>query len=280
MTRDTRVEGHSGHAEDKTAELPVRGPGWDPWRGLTAHTPARIGLGRAGAAARTEVHLAFQAAHAAARDAVHVPWDLEALRAELDGVVVASRAGSRQEYLLRPDLGRQLAEVNHADLAALRRDLATPWDVVLVLSNGLSTEGLQRHGAGLTRELLAAFAASELEVAPVVLVPDARVALGDPIGAQVGARAVVIVVGERPGLSASDSLGIYLTLLTETGGGLTDADRNCISNVHPPAGLDYAQAAAKCAWLLNEALRRGYSGVRLKDESPNGLTLVRSLEEA
>ena len=211
---------------------------------------------------------------------MHIPWDVDGLRAELDGVVVASRAGNRQEYLLRPDLGRQLADESRADLQALRRGDGSPWDVVIVLSNGLSTEGMQRHGLGLTQALLTAFAATGLEVAPIVLVPEGRVALGDPIGRLVGARAVAIVVGERPGLSTADSLGIYLTLLPEDGSARTDADRNCISNVHPPAGLDYPQAAAKCAWLLNEALRRGYSGVQLKDESPSGLVLVRSLEEA
>lgn len=273
-------ESESKRAEDKTVELPAPLPGWDAWRGLTAHSPARIGLGRAGAATRTEVHLAFQAAHAAARDAVHFPWEVEELRAALDGVAVASQAGSRQEYLLRPDLGRQLAPESRTTLQALRRDDGARWDVVIVLSNGLSTEAMQRHGLALTHALLAAFSATALEVAPIVLVPEGRVALGDPIGQLVGARAVVIVVGERPGLSASDSLGLYLTLLPEDGSARSDADRNCISNVHPPNGLDYPHAAAKCAWLLNEALSRGYSGVQLKDESPTGLVLVRSPEKA
>jgi len=298
MTRGTTEnESQQRHAEEKTVEscnsqvkplrvgineVPSLVPGWDAWRGLSAHTSARIGLGRAGAATRTEVHLAFQAAHAAARDAVHIPWDIEATRRELEPVathVVASCAGDRQTYLLRPDLGRQLAAESRAGLLDLRRE-SGQWDVAIVLTNGLSTDAVQRHGAALTHALLAAFATTRRAVAPVVLVANGRVALGDPTGTLLGARAVVIVVGERPGLSASDSLGIYLTLLPEDGSTRTDADRNCISNVHPPGGLDYPHAAAKCAWLLNEALTRGYSGVQLKDESPNGLVLVRSPEEA
>ncbi len=244
---------------------------WDAWRELVALSPARIGLGRAGAGVRTEVHLAFQAAHAAARDAVHVAWDPSDMRV-FDGVEVRSCAPDRQTYLLRPDLGRRLADASA--LEARRGD----WDVVVVVTNGLSTEAVQRHGVGLVKALLQAFERMRLKVAPVVLVPEGRVALSDDVGRAIGARVVVMVVGERPGLSASDSLGIYLTWVGP--GPLSDADRNCISNVHPPAGLDYAQGAAKCAWLVQEALARGYTGVRLKDESPAGLTLAASAEEA
>lgn len=237
--------------------------GWDPWRDI-APTPARIGLGRAGAALRTPVHLAFQAAHAAARDAVMQPWDPDELRATIpDLIAVRSRARDRQEYLLRPDLGRQL---DPDSLAALEEGR---WDLAVVITNGLSSEAVRRHGAGLIAALGAAFAiAPALAVAPWVAAPDGRVAIGDPIGRRLGARAVLVVVGERPGLSAADSLGLYLTLLPEDGATCSDADRNCISNVHPPHGLDYATAAARASWLVREALARGYSGVALKDESP------------
>ena len=242
---------------------------WDAWRELVALSPARIGLGRAGAGVRTEVHLAFQAAHAAARDAVHVAWDPSDFDV-FDVVEVRSCAADRQTYLLRPDLGRRLADA--AALEARRAD----WDVVVVVTNGLSTEAVQRHGVGLVQALMRAFAAMGLRVAPVVLVPEGRVALSDDVGRAIGARVVVMVVGERPGLSASDSLGLYLTYVAVEA--RSDADRNCISNIHPPAGLDYAQGAAKCAWLVEQALLRGYTGVRLKDESPPGLSLGTAAE--
>lgn len=242
---------------------------WDAWRELVALSPARIGLGRAGAGVRTEVHLAFQAAHAAARDAVHVAWDPADMRV-FEVIEVRSCAIDRQTYLLRPDLGRRLAD---ASALEARRDA---WDVVVVVTNGLSTEAVQRHGVGLVQALLAAFASLQLKVAPVVLVPEGRVALSDGVGQAIGARVVVMVVGERPGLSASDSLGMYLTFVGD--GPRSDADRNCISNIRP-GGLEVAAAAAKCAWLVEQALTRGYTGVRLKDESPPGLSLASASPE-
>jgi ethanolamine ammonia-lyase small subunit len=254
--------------EEKSVEPATPPSGWDAWHALSACSPARIGLGRAGSALRTEVHLAFQADHAAARDAVHVPWELEAMREALGDIetcVVSSCAADRASYLLRPDLGRRLDPASEAPLTALAKREGR-WDVALVVSDGLSSEALRCHGEPLIRKLLAAFAGRELSVAPVVLVRDGRVALGDPIARALGARVVAIVVGERPGLSASDSLGIYLTLMRDEA--LSDADRNCISNIHPPGGLGYAEAAHKAVWLVGEALARGYGGVRLKDESP------------
>lgn len=273
---------------------------WDAWRSLSALTPARIGLGRAGAAQRTEVHLAFQAAHAAARDAVHRPWDVDAFErevAELGLVVLRAKtqADGRQRYLRDPNLGRRLTADSEASLSAARGngaassgptvhptestrpDGARPEglprpDVVLVVTNGLSADGIARHGAGLVTALVASLEAAGLTLGPLVLAPEARVAIGDPIGACLDARLVIVIVGERPGLSASDSVGIYLTY--EPRPGRSDAERNCISNVHPPEGLDYAKAAAKTAWLARQALARGLTGVDLKDESPDALALV------
>ena len=245
-----------------------RGPtttpvGWDPWRHI-APTPARIGLGRAGAALRTPVHLAFQAAHAAARDAVMQPWDPDELRATIpDLIAVRSRARDRQEYLLRPDLGRQL---DPDSLAALEEGR---WDLAVVITNGLSSEAVRRHGAGLIAALGAAFAiAPALAVAPWIAVPDGRVAIGDPIGRRLGARAVLIVVGERPGLSAADSLGLYLTLLPDDAAARSDADRNCISNVHPPHGLDYATAAARASWATTAVTPRASRPTAASSRSP------------
>jgi len=248
---------------------------WDAWRSLAALTPARIGLGRAGAALRTEVHLAFQAAHAAARDAVHRPWDVDAFaHAVSDLGLVTLRAETqathRRRYLLDPNLGRRLTPESDARLREARTARA---EVVLVVTNGLSADGIARHGPGLVAALVAALEAANLTLGPLVLVPEGRVAVGDPIGAALDARLAIVIVGERPGLSASDSVGLYLTY--EPRPGRTDAERNCISNVHPPDGLDYAKAAAKTAWLARHALDRGLTGVDLKDESPDALALAR-----
>lgn len=265
---DKRVEARDRGAEGEVAALAIgaeRG-GWDAWRALVACSPARIGLGRAGAGVRTAVHLELLAAHAAARDAVHLAWDVEATRAalELPSCVVRSSVADRQDYLLRPDRGRQLFAEDLAKLWALAPGRGhEPWDVALVLSNGLSTEAVVKHGPGLVTAIVEVLGG--LRVAPIVLVRDGRVALGDPIARALRAKLVVVVIGERPGLSAADSLGIYLTLMRE--GALSDADRNCISNVHPPGGLGYREAAEQTGWLVREALARGVSGVALKDES-------------
>lgn len=254
--------------------------GRDPWHALTALTPARIGLGRAGHALRTETELALRAAHAAARDAVQTPWDPALFAAELEAlelrtVMAATRATSREVYLRRPDLGRALTDASLAMLHAERAQSAAP-DVVIAVTNGLSSTGLTTHGAPLVRALVHALRAGRFTLGPLVLVPNARVATSDMIGEALGASAVLIVVGERPGLSAADSLGLYLTHAPHVG--TTDAARNCISNIHPPVGLDYHAAAHKAAWLVREALTRGLSGVQLKDESPEpspGLSLTR-----
>lgn len=232
------------------------------WDELRKTTQARIGLGRAGNALPTRRVLELAAAHAAARDAVHVPLDLDRLRQAVlevgigEPTVVTSQAISRDEYLRRPDLGRAPAvgmEVHE-----------TPADIGFVLADGLSPTALDRHGA----ELLAALVAQlkdRYTLAPPVIATQARVALGDHIAAQARMRTVLVIVGERPGLSVVDSLGIYLTHLPMPG--RTDADRNCISNIHPPDGLGYTEAARVAAGLVDGALALGRSGVDLKDTS-------------
>ena len=239
----------------------------DAWIALRRFTQARIALGRAGHAVPTAALLEFQLAHAQARDAVHCPWDLAAFAKEVQGLgvevlILETPVMSRSEYLRRPDLGRVLTA---AARNRLRRVDAAPADVALIVSNGLSSIAVARHGIPLLQAIVAGCRARGFSLGPVSLVADGRVALSDDIGSVLAARAAVIIVGERPGLSAADSLGIYLTYRPQPG--KTDADRNCISNIRPPEGLGYADAAAKLLSLIGEAMRLGISGVALKDEN-------------
>ena len=228
-------------------------PAWTPLRRLTA---ARIGLSRSGASVATGPLLAFRLAHAQARDAVHhalgeVPGT-EGLG--LTVLTVRSRAPDRRTYLLRPDLGRQLAL--DAALPAGSHDLA------VVVADGLSAAAAERHAVPLLRALLPLL--QGWSVAPLVVAHGARVKLGDAVAAGLGAAAVLVLIGERPGLSAPDSLGAYLTWAP--GVGTTDADRNCVSNIRPD-GLPYAEAARVLAFLLGRMKALRQSGVALKDES-------------
>ena len=223
---------------------------------LRRFTEARVALGRAGTALPTKALLDLAEAHAAARDAVWSALD----PAPFAAPVVHSRAKDRREYLLRPDLGRQ---ARAEDLAALPRGGVTPEargpGVVIVVADGLCAAGVQAHGPALLR----AFAADW----PVVVALQARVAIGDAIGAAMGAEAVVVMIGERPGLSAQDSVGLYLTWAPRPG--RTDAERNCISNIRP-GGMTAADAAAKLRWLLRGARALGATGVALTDDMPAG----------
>jgi len=236
----------------------------DPWKALRRRTAARIALGRAGAALPTAALLAFELDHARARDAVHLALDVDALDRDLRAfapsqVRVASAAHDRATYLLRPDLGRRLADDSRERLAAVD---APGCDVLFVVGDGLSALGVQRHAATLLAAVIPLL--EGLSVGPIVIAEQARVALGDAVGAALKARAVVVVIGERPGLTSPDSLGLYLTFAPRVG--RHDAERNCISNVRPE-GLPPAAAAAKLAWLIRASLRLQLSGVALKDDS-------------
>ena len=233
-------------------------PARDIWQPLRAATPARIGLGRAGDALPLRAVLDLQLDHARARDAVHAALDGERLAAELAPLAVlqvASAAPDRPTYLRRPDLGRRLAEGTSLPSGAA-------CDVLFVIGDGLSATGVQAHAAALVRACIAQV--PSLIVGPVVIARQARVALADEIGERLGARVTVMVIGERPGLSVADSLGLYLTFGPRIG--RADAERNCISNIHGAGGLCAEQAARTLGWLLREALRRGLSGVDLKDD--------------
>ncbi|WP_460068012.1 ethanolamine ammonia-lyase subunit EutC [Streptomyces sp. YKOK-I1] len=231
------------------------------WPALRRRTQARIGLGRAGAALPTRHRLELQAAHAAARDAVHSPFVPDTVAAALPGLAtvrVRSAAPDRLTYLQRPDLGRRLEPVDRAHLPV------GDWDVVFVVADGLSSRAVHEHAAALVRATVERLPGWNL--APVVLAEQARVALGDDVATAMGATAVVVLIGERPGMSAADSLGAYLTY-RPVPGTTTDADRNCLSNIRPPLGLSYELAAGKLAGLLGRARELGISGVALKDET-------------
>jgi ethanolamine ammonia-lyase small subunit len=241
----------------------------DAWEALRRFTPARIALGRAGASLPTRALLEFGLAQARARDAVHEASQQGALLVHLtaegySSIGVHSAAADRQQYLRRPDLGRRLDAASRERLlqrAAAERTRPRP-DVVFVVADGLSPQAAARHALPLLRLLDTLLCGWNL--GPVLVADMARVALGDEIGALLGARQVVMLIGERPGLSAPDSLGIYLTHTPRIG--RTDAERNCISNVRPD-GLGYADAARRLRYLLAAAQRLGRTGVDLKDES-------------
>ncbi|ONM47739.1 ethanolamine ammonia-lyase subunit EutC [Nocardia donostiensis] len=270
------------------------------WAQLRATTRARIGLGRAGDALPTARVLEFRVAHAAARDAVHTPLDVPALSERLaalglgEPVHVRSRARDRAEYLRRPDLGREPEHLDrlptpaiadrtpvsgtgpHAGRAGAGSGPAgtrpgghgvpafEPADIGVVLADGLSARALAEHGPAMLSALIDELA-PHYSFAPPVIATQARVALGDHIAAASGVTTVLVLIGERPGLSVADSLGIYLTHLPRPG--RTDAERNCVSNIHPPDGLGYRSAAQVVAGLVAGARRLGRSGVALKDTS-------------
>jgi ethanolamine ammonia-lyase small subunit len=238
----------------------------DRWAALAAMTPARIALGRAGASLPTREVLAFALDHARARDAVHIPFDAAFVAAQIERLgfetlEVASAAPDRASYLRRPDLGRRLSPESQA---LLDRQPRGDHDVVVVVADGLSSVAVHAHVAPLLAALKSHLVAQQWRVGPLVLAHQGRVALGDEIAERLGARFVVLLVGERPGLTAADSLGAYLTYAPRIG--RLDAERNCISNIRP-AGLGYEDAAFRIAWHVEASLRRGYSGVALKDES-------------
>ena len=249
----------------------------DPWTELRAHTAARIALGRSGASLPTTELLRFGVAHAQARDAVHLPFDVDSVRSELaaqgfETLEVESAATDRATYLHRPDLGRQLSVRSRELLAGCvaSRTSGTGCEVLCVTGDGLSALAVHRHAAALLIELRPRIEAAgqhefaRLRLGPVVLARQARVALGDEIGAALQARVVVMLLGERPGLSSPDSLGAYVTWAPRVG--RTDAERNCVSNIRPE-GLAIPEAARKLAWLIGAAQQLGATGVSLKDDS-------------
>ncbi len=232
-------------------------------KSLREFTPARVDLGRTGHSLPTSELLDFQLAHARARDAVHLPLDVRSMILELKQknircIALASEAGDRSTYLRRPDLGRRLNAESRERLTPLKSD----YDAVFVIADGLSALAVHRHAAPFLEPFLARL---DWNIAPVAIVEQARVAIGDEIGELLGAKLAVVLIGERPGLSSPDSLGIYLTWQPRPG--RTDAERNCISNIRNE-GLSYELATHKLLFLMNESRRLKLSGVQLKERAP------------
>lgn len=241
----------------------------NPWRSLRKFTTARIGLGRAGISLPTKHHLDFQLAHAQARDAVHSELDIEKLQQNLNvhsytSIHLRSAAGSRSIYLQRPDLGRRLDDNSEQHLQALESGTPHTYDIAFIIADGLSAFAVEEHAVNFLNFITAKLIKENWKIAPIVIVEQGRVAVSDEIGSLLGADQAVILIGERPGLSSPDSLGIYLTFDPKID--RNDADRNCISNVRTE-GQSYKGAAHKLFYLLSEARRRKFSGVNLKDEA-------------
>lgn len=232
---------------------------------LRSFTSARVSLGRAGLSLPTRELLALQLAHARARQAVHSMLDTQSLALDLkplvnDVLVARSAVPDRATYLRRPDLGRQLNDGSRR----LLRSKHSRFDTAFIIIDGLSALAVELHAVRMLEASLALLDPADWTVAPVVVVQQGRVAIGDEIGKLLGAALSVVLIGERPGLSSSDSLGVYLTWQPRPG--LTDADRNCISNIRSE-GLSYEWAAHKLMFLMNEARRRKLSGVHLKEDA-------------
>ena len=246
----------------------------NPWTQLRQFTAARIALGRSGTSLPTQPQLAFQLAHAQARDAVQLALDAPQLIRDLelaglasanDCLLLESAACDRMTYLQRPDLGRRLSDESRAVLAAQPEQAATRhYDISLVIADGLSALAIARNAVPFLVALVRQLAPEDWSMAPLSVIRMGRVAVADEVGERLGARLAVLLIGERPGLSSPDSMGVYATWMPRVG--LNDADRNCISNIRP-AGLGYGEAARKLHYLLREMRRREVSGVNLKDET-------------
>jgi ethanolamine ammonia-lyase small subunit len=254
----------------------------NPWESLRTYTDARIALGRCGTSIPTGAHLAFQMSHAIARDAVHQRLDLENLKTEIsktlqsleEPIILHSAAVDRKEYLIRPDLGRKLSEASREQLMQKVSDAAF-YDIALILGDGLSARAMETNAIPFLKAFLPLLKKNGKRVAPPTLVQQCRVACGDEISNHWKAKLTVMLIGERPGLSSPDSMGIYLTW-NPGPERTTDADRNCISNVRPD-GLRWPAAAEKLAYLIEKAFRLQLTGVDLKDDQ---ITLQEPAPEA
>jgi ethanolamine ammonia-lyase small subunit len=243
-----------------------------PWEGLRNFTDARIALGRAGVSQPTASHLAFQLAHAQARDAVHLALDTHGMAASLASLglptlMLQSQAVDRATYLQRPDLGRRLDTSSLETLALWQSSItAQSFDVAFVVVDGLSPLAIHQNALPFVSVMLQRLSNDEVNtwtVAPVAVVSQGRVAVGDEVGEQLRANIVAVLIGERPGLSSPNSMGLYITWHPKVG--ITDAARNCISNVRP-AGLSVDAAALTLHQLLTQVRAKRLTGVGLKDD--------------
>lgn len=238
----------------------------DPWEDLKRFTDARIALGRTGCSVLTDEYLRFSLAHARARDTIKLPFDRQMIRKRLedmglDVVFAESAATSRDVFIRRPDLGRRLSEVSRERLRKMKYAGA---DVLIVIGDGLSSKAVHKQAVPLIHEFLPYMRELGLSVGPIVLAKQSRVALGDDIAEVMNCGLVAMLIGERPGLSSPDSLGVYMTY--KPFAGRLESERNCISNIRPE-GLPYDRAAFKLAWLVEMAFANKVSGTALKDKS-------------
>jgi ethanolamine ammonia-lyase small subunit len=243
----------------------VKSPGI--WHPLKAYTQARVGLNRSGHAICTRQQLDFQWAHAQARDALHTPWKTGALRetllaAGIETQELSTLTSNRSDYLKRPDLGRLLSKDSQHLLTAQSQ---VKRDIVLMVSNGLSSQAVHRHAENFIKLLLQELTLRSYQLDSIYIINNSRVALGDSVGEILKPKLGLILIGERPGLSSTDGLSLYLTYEPKLG--KSDVDRNCISNIREPHGLSYSLAVKKAVYLIEESLRRRLSGVLLKDDS-------------
>lgn len=235
----------------------------EPLRSLKQFTPARIGLGRVGSGIPLKAFQEFKLAHAHARDAVYSELDVDGLteklkQFELPILHLHSAAAYRAQYLQRPDLGRKLNEQSAEEI----KDYGSPCDVAVIIADGLSATAVNDNTVPLLKLLLPVLRSEKLRLSSLVLVKQGRVAIADEIAHALGAKLSLILIGERPGLSAADSVGAYITYAPKPG--LTDESRNCISNIRPQ-GLSSAAAAKKIFYIIHEAFKRKLTGVNLKD---------------
>jgi len=245
----------------------------NPWDKLKAYTDARIALGRSGTSIPTKHWLEFQLAHAQSQDAVHAPLNVDSLKKNLladtqinlDVLSLHSQAIDRPTYLQRPDLGRRLDESSRTYLKQNKTVIKKSADLLIVIADGLSSLAIEKNTQAFLRALLPRLRATgDWQIAPLCIVEQGRVAIGDQVGEILNAKTVLVLIGERPGLSSPDSLGLYLTWAPKVG--LTDAYRNCISNIRE-AGMNYETAATKTCYLLQESRRLKLSGVNLKENA-------------
>jgi len=274
----------------------------NPWSVLKEFTNARIGLGRSGISIPTSHLLDFQLAHAQAQDAVHLPLDVQYLLEQIDKssfntniitsnktsgellqkgyktILLHSKAKDRTEYLQRPDLGRRLSETSHHILSDMERSKRESYDLAIVIVDGLSSLAVQENAIVFIEKLSQALSYDNemWSIAPFAIIEQGRVAIGDEVGALLHAKATLVLIGERPGLSSPDSLGLYLTWDPQVG--LTDASRNCISNIRLE-GLSYDEAVKKAIYLLKESRKLQLSGIKLKDRTTSDVVKTIKSEE-
>ncbi len=256
----------------------------NPWTSLRRYTDARIGLGRAGVSVPTKHSLEFQLAHAKAQDAVHTPLDVAALVARLQAkswcpargpISLHSRVRDRREYLQRPDYGRRLDDTSSLLLRDCRSAHKRHYDLAIAIVDGLSSLAIEENAVPFLDCLIPNLTSNldHWRIAPLCIAEQGRVAIGDDIGELLHAKCIVVLIGERPGLSSPDSMGLYMTWYPEVG--RTDAQRNCVSNIRA-AGLNYQEACRRTLYLLNEARMKKLSGVHLKDCTDNEVLHVGS----